>query len=397
MAQRRLALTPAQRAELEHLRDHGVEAYLREKADALLHIADGTPAAQVARSIQRKDNTVYDWLNRYEAEGVDGLVNQPGSVEIRRLDLSDAQRAELEQMCNYGPEAYLRERANALLQVADGTPAAQVARSGLSRTYSKSAVYDWLDRYEAEGVDGLLDGREQRFLHLSDAQRAELEQMRDHGEEAYLRERAAALLHIADGTPAVQVARSMQRRHNTVYGWLDRYEAEGIDGLRLGGVRRLDLSDEQLRELELLRDHGAAAYLREKADALLQVADGTPAVQVARSMQRKDDTVYDWLNRYEAEGVDGLVIRPGRGRMRRLDLSDAQRTELEQMRDHGAAAYLRERANALLQIADGTPASRVAASGLPQQRKWSTVLKWLNRYEAEGIAGLYDRSGNKRG
>lgn len=81
--------------------------------------------------------------------------------------------------------------------------------------------------------------------------------------------------------------------------------------------RRLVLTDVQRRELLDLRDHAPEPYLRERASALLKVADGIPAALVARQgllRPRKPDTVYDWLNRYQAEGTAGLWVRPGRGR-----------------------------------------------------------------------------------
>lgn len=66
-----------------------------------------------------------------------------------------------------------------------------------------------------------------------------------------------------------------------------------------------------------MRDTAEKAYLRERAAALLKIAAGTSAHAVAQHgllRQRQPDTVYDWLNRYEAEGINGLYIRSGRGR-----------------------------------------------------------------------------------
>lgn len=85
----------------------------------------------------------------------------------------------------------------------------------------------------------------------------------------------------------------------------------------MSAMRRLFLTPEQRTQLVALRDRGPRAYLRERAAALLKIADGVPAAHVARSgllRPRQEDTVYDWLNRFECEGLDGLMIRKGRGR-----------------------------------------------------------------------------------
>lgn len=81
--------------------------------------------------------------------------------------------------------------------------------------------------------------------------------------------------------------------------------------------RTLDLTDEQRNELVEMRDNADKAYLRERAAAMLKIADGmSPHAVSQRGLlkQRKPDTVYEWLNRYQAEGIDGLYIRDGRGR-----------------------------------------------------------------------------------
>lgn len=79
----------------------------------------------------------------------------------------------------------------------------------------------------------------------------------------------------------------------------------------------LELTKEQRRELEEVRDNHGLPYMRERATALLKVADGQSGRQVALQgllKERDPDTVYSWIHRYQAEGIAGLGIRPGRGR-----------------------------------------------------------------------------------
>jgi hypothetical protein len=91
---------------------------------------------------------------------------------------------------------------------------------------------------------------------------------------------------------------------------------------------RLALSAQERVELEHLRDTAALPYLRERAAALLKVAEGQTAAHVAREgllRPRQPDTLYGWLQRYRAEGIAGLRIRPGRGRKPAFFPSAAQR------------------------------------------------------------------------
>jgi hypothetical protein len=73
---------------------------------------------------------------------------------------------------------------------------------------------------------------------------------------------------------------------------------------------------------------------------------------------------------------------------RALTLTEDQRQELVGLRDHDSRPYVRERGAAILKIAEGLSPHRVAASGLLKSRDPDTVYAWLDRYQAEGVAGL---------
>ena len=77
------------------------------------------------------------------------------------------------------------------------------------------------------------------------------------------------------------------------------------------------LTPEQQEKLEQIRDTDKRPYMRERAAAMLKIAEGISPNQVAMNgllKRRQPDTVYDWVHRYQQEGVAGLPIKPGRGR-----------------------------------------------------------------------------------
>src|SRR5260221_10123559 len=87
-----------------------------------------------------------------------------------------------------------------------------------------------------------------RTLRLKTREQRELEQYRDHVyTRPYVRERCGALLKIAEGATPHAVARQgwlKPRDPDTLYGWLEVYEEEGVAGLwahQHGGERRRSL------------------------------------------------------------------------------------------------------------------------------------------------------------
>ncbi len=79
-----------------------------------------------------------------------------------------------------------------------------------------------------------------RTLSLSPVEKQALETEARHAEKPYQRERAAALLKIAAGRSPHWVAQHgllVERDPDTVYGWLDRYEADRAAQWQVAGGR----------------------------------------------------------------------------------------------------------------------------------------------------------------
>ena len=83
--------------------------------------------------------------------------------------------------------------------------------------------------------------------------------------------------------------------------------------------RTLTLNAEQLQQLLEHRDHDPRPYVRERCAALVKVADGLSPHAVTRSgllKPRQPDTVYHWLNRYQAQWLPGVLAHQHGGSRR---------------------------------------------------------------------------------
>lgn len=81
--------------------------------------------------------------------------------------------------------------------------------------------------------------------------------------------------------------------------------------------RYFNLTETEKTELKTVRDEHEKPYMREKASALLKISTGQSPHAVALHgllKPRDPDTIYGWLDSYEAEGVEGLLVKDGRGR-----------------------------------------------------------------------------------
>lgn len=77
----RVELTEKQRQELQHIRDHHVKPYMRERAAGVLKVAQGQTLSDVAQSglLKRHEpETLRKWIDGYLREGVNAWFIKPG-------------------------------------------------------------------------------------------------------------------------------------------------------------------------------------------------------------------------------------------------------------------------------------------------------------------------------
>jgi len=74
---------------------------------------------------------------------------------------------------------------------------------------------------------------------------------------------------------------------------------------------------EQHAQLEQACRHHPKPHVREKCSALLKLAQGHSALTIAAEellTPHAQDTLTDWVKRFQQKGLEGLQVRSGRGR-----------------------------------------------------------------------------------
>ena len=123
---------------------------------------------------------------------------------------------------------------------------------------------------------------ESRFIQqLTQSQVQRLEELRDRGDHPRTRHRAHAVLLSFQGSSVNELVIIFQTNRNTISSWLDRWEAEGFDGLadkpRCGAPPKLN-ENQKDRALELLRENpqNARVVLRKlKEETGLEISKDT--------------------------------------------------------------------------------------------------------------------------
>jgi hypothetical protein len=141
-------------------------------------------------------------------------------------------------------------------------------------------------------------------------------------------------------------------------------------------ARTTILSPEERATVIAARDHHPLFYSRERAAAILKVADGWSVRRVARDGLLHDycpETVSGWIDQFEARGVVALVVRPGRGR---------------KPADARAELAPQQAAEAILETVHQSP----RATGVERSR-WTlaalmSAILWLKGMSVSGLSRL---------
>lgn len=89
-------------------------------------------------------------------------------------------------------------------------------------------------------------------------------------------------------------------------------------------IRQVELTDAERKALDHGYKHGKTASYRKRCHIILLKSDGRIAKDIAQITDTNIQSVYNWLNRYDAEGIQGLQTKAGQGRPRILDKQHEQ-------------------------------------------------------------------------
>jgi transposase len=118
----------------------------------------------------------------------------------------------------------------------------------------------------------------------------------------------------------------------------------------MGKTRTIELTIEEKQALEAGYHSGKSHAFRKRCQIILLKSQGRTSKDVGLIVQMNQISVNNWLDRYQAEGITGLVTKLGRGRKPVLDQKqDAatvrQAVEQERQRLSQAKQILEEELN----------------------------------------------------
>ena len=87
----------------------------------------------------------------------------------------------------------------------------------------------------------------------------------------------------------------------------------------MGKIRVVELNEKERKALEEGFRSGNSHAFRKNCQLVLLKSEGRTSKEVGGILQMNAVTVNNWLDRYEAEGIEGLRVKPGRGRKQVLD------------------------------------------------------------------------------
>jgi transposase len=87
----------------------------------------------------------------------------------------------------------------------------------------------------------------------------------------------------------------------------------------MGKIKTVELTEAQRSELEKGYRTGSSHAVRVRCQMILLKSERRPAKEIADLLGCCEVVVNNWLKRYEVEGIEGLLTKPGRGRKPILD------------------------------------------------------------------------------
>lgn len=84
-------------------------------------------------------------------------------------------------------------------------------------------------------------------------------------------------------------------------------------------IRQIKLTDHQRLELEEGYQNGKTASFRKRCHIIILKSQGRKAKDITQITGMNIQSIYNWLNRYEEQGIQGLQTKAGQGRPKILE------------------------------------------------------------------------------
>lgn len=87
------------------------------------------------------------------------------------------------------------------------------------------------------------------------------------------------------------------------------------------------LSETEVLALKKGHRNGKSHLFRRKCQCILLSHEGKSVAELHEIFNVSTISIYNWLNQWESEGIDGLRLKPGRGRPPKLDLNNQKQVK----------------------------------------------------------------------
>ena len=93
----------------------------------------------------------------------------------------------------------------------------------------------------------------------------------------------------------------------------------------MGQIKRLEIDEATMCIIREIIKEDYRYRVRKRANAILYKSQEYSVKEIAKLLEVRTDTVYEWICKYELEGVESFYDKQGRGRKSILKDSDADR------------------------------------------------------------------------
>lgn len=279
-----------------------------------------------------------------------------------------------------------------MLAIADRLRGMSRAAAAKKYGWSTNLMTTLAARFNAEGIDGLVDPDDNRFQrHRQIAIRSDISLTSVIDAAAMARgsekPRFIAIAYMLRGYSRMVAAGKAKLSEGTLKEWITRFNENGIQGLynvphssSQTLIIRTDIPAQDVRQAAKTVDAKAQAPLLGIADVL----DGHGRAASAHKFGACPSTMTNWIHRFNRAGIDGLLRNKRIGNTAKLR-DDIPVAMVRQAASKTRKRHIKRRLQVIAALLVGDDRPKIA-------RKWgvneASISIWIFHFNNDGLAGL---------
>jgi transposase len=299
-----------------------------------------------------------------------------------------------------------RRRFLAFAKMRNGKKSSEIAKE---LDVSNTTIHRWLKKFNEKGIEGLKCERKDIKEYISTKMyECDFAKLAEETKNKHDRLHFLVFEQLVKGEDLQKISQKFKIRKSSIFRWVRLFDERGIEGLKCKKRGPQATISPGIYDYDFLKLAEGTKSPRERRRflALARVVEGKSNAEIVQELKIGIDSISHWMRLFDERGIEGFRSKK-RGPKTTKEVFKSKRKKGPQatisteiydydfikLAEETKSSVERRRFLALARVAEGKSNAEI----VQELKSYNTsILRWLKKFNEEGIEGLRGNTGEDR-